>query len=664
MKSSGNMPYSLLLMLLALVVLPACSALPLAASALETLVAPTEIAGAATQVPASGPSSNISSANQDLLVTTEVPQADPYDLACRLQGKCNIPRTLPAPARPYQVGDRLQFWLMNQDTSENFQIWATLKYITPHSYFWLQDGVTAKPADIAALMTAFEDHIYPTDRHFFGSEPTPGVDGDPHLYVLYVKGVGNSVGGYFSSADAVNPAVRKYSNGYEGFVFNADGELLTDSYTYSTLAHEFQHMIHMGLDRNETTSFNEGFSELAGFLNGYDVGGADQLFALNPDLPLMQWTSLSDDPRTTAAHYGASFLFLTYFLDRFGADATQAVVRDPENGLRSMDEVLRSMNIIDPQTGSVVTANDVVMDWMTTLLVGNPSVGDGRFVYHNYRGAPTVEPDRVVSSCPADLNGTVNQYGAKYLALECPGDFTVNFKGATSTRVIDASAHSGKYAFWSNKGDESDMTLTRIFDLTKVSGPAEFSYWTWYDLEKGWDYAYLEASTDGQKWDILKTPSCFNEDKSGNAYGCGYTGQSGGGSGAQWVRESVDLSAYAGKQVQLRFEYVTDAALNGEGFLVDDLSLPAVGYSADLETDDGGWQGNGFVRQDNILPQTYLLRLITTTEAGTTIKAVPVNADQSAQVAVRLAQGDRAVLLLTATQVLTGLPAEYSVSIR
>ena len=70
-----------------------------------------------------------------------------------------------------------------------------------------------------------------------------------------------------------------------------------------------------------------------------------------------------------------------------------------------------------------------------------------------------------------------------------------------SQACLPADAHSGKYAFWSNKGDSSDMTLTRSFDFTEVNGPIEFSYWTWYDIEKGYDYVYLEASTDGQAVD-------------------------------------------------------------------------------------------------------------------------------------------------------------------
>ena len=68
-------------------------------------------------------------------------------------------------------------------------------------------------------------------------------------------------------------------------------------------------------------------------------------------------------------------------------------------------------------------------------------------------------------------------------------------------------AHSGSFSFWSNKGDESNMTLTREFDFTDVSGPIEFSYSTWYDIEEDWDYLYLEVSEDGQNWTILETPS-------------------------------------------------------------------------------------------------------------------------------------------------------------
>lgn len=611
------------------------------------------------------PVASISPDTARALLASPPPDSDLYDLACRLKGTCDVPRTLAAPPSPYQVGDTRKFWVMNSDTTENYQVDTTLRNITPHSYFWLQDGIDAKDSDIRALMTAFEDKIYPTDRRFFGSEWTPGVDSDPHIYILYVRGVGASTGGYYSTPDEFNPLVRKYSNAAELFVFNADGESLTDEYTYGTLAHEFQHMIHWYLDRNESTWLNEGFSEVAAFLNGYTVGGVDFSYAQHPDISLPDWTSLSDCPDITGAHYGQSFLFLTYFLDRFGDQATQALVKDQANSLASVDDVLKSLGITDKQSGKPVTADDLVLDWMATLYLGDGSVADGRYVYHNYPSAPHVEATQKIDHCPGSpLEGSVSQYGPEYIEISCAGDHELSFVGSTVAQVLPAKPHSGKYAFWSNTGDESDMTLTHNFDFSKLSGPIQLSFWTWYDLEKGYDYLYLEASRDGQHWDILKTPSCSDKDLSGNAYGCGYTGTSGGGQPPHWISESVDLSTYAGGSVQLRFEYVTDAALNGEGLLLDDVSIPAAGYAADFEADDGGWQANGFARIENSLAQTFRLLLVGKGKDRTTVQPVDISPDQTATVHVSLASGDTATLIVTGTQRFTRLPAAYTIEVK
>jgi hypothetical protein len=611
------------------------------------------------------PPASISPDAQDVLRAVILPDSDPYALACRLKGACGISPTVAAPSTPSQVGDTRKFWVMNSDTTENFQVDTSLRYITPHSYFWLQDGIDADNKDIAALMTAFEDKIYPTDRRFFGSEWTPGVDNDPHIYVLYVRGVGASTGGYYSTPDEFNPIVRKYSNAAELFVFNADGESLTDEYTYGTLAHEFQHMIHWYLDRNEATWLNEGSSEVAAFLNGYTVGGVDFSYAQHPDISLTDWTSLSDCPEVTGAHYGQSFLFLTYFLDRFGNQATQALVKDQENSLASVDDVLRGLKIMDRQSGALVTADDVVLDWMATLYLNDVSVGDGRYVYHNYPSAPQISATQTIDKCPrGPQDGSVSQYGPEYIDISCPGDHVIAFAGSTVTPVLPVEAHSGRYAFWSNTGDESDMTLTRDFDFTGVNGPIAFSFWTWYDLEKGYDYLYLEASGDGSHWNILKTSSCTDKDLSGNSYGCAYTARSGGGDTAQWINQSVDLSQYAGHSVQLRFEYVTDAALNGQGLLLDDLSIMAAGYTTDLEADDGGWKPNGFARIDNVLPQTFRLLLIRKGANAPSVQSIAVKPDQSADIPISLASGESATLIITGTQRFTRLPASYTLEVK
>jgi hypothetical protein len=607
------------------------------------------------------PVDSIPSDTVTTLTNVIVPDSDLYDLACRLESICNVPHTLPAPVQPRQVGDKQKFWISNVDTNANFQVNATLDYITPHSYFWAQDGVPVNQKDMKALMDTFENKLYPTDREFFGSEWTPGVDNDLHIYIVYARGTGASNAGYFSTPDEYNPLVHKYSNGHEMFVFNADNMDLGSTETYSVLAHEFQHMIHWNLDRNETSWMNEGFSVLAEYLNGYSPY-FDYTYITHPDLNLTDWLP---DPGANSPHYGESFLFLDYFLDRFGDKATQTLVKDQENSLPSVDDTLKNLNITDPQTGKVITADDVVMDWMVTMYLEDGKVGDGRYVYHNYASAPKASATQTISAClQSPLNKSVNQYGAEYIEITCTGNYTLSFQGSTLAKLLPADPHSGKYAFWSNKGDSSDMTLTREFDLTNVTGPAQFSYWTWYDLEKGYDYLYLEASTDGQTWQIIKTPTCFSNDTSGNAYGCGYTGMSGGGDNAQWLNESVDLSQYDGKKVQVRFEYVTDAAVNGEGLLLDNMSIPAINYSSDFEADDGGWQANGFARVENVLPQTFRLALIVKGSDKTAVQNITLNSDQTADIPLSLKSGESAVLVVTGTQRFTRQPAGFIIGIK
>jgi hypothetical protein len=279
------------------------------------------------------PVDDISRATLETLAQTLVPENDPYELACRLQAVCNVSETVQA--KPYKVGDKEKFWILNSDTTEHFQIDATLRYETEHSYFWVEEGTSVDEGDMKALMDTFEEKIYPTDREFFGSEANPGVDGDPHIYVIYASSIGHNIAGYFSSSDSFNPLVKEYSNAHETYVLGTSQDLGVQ-YTYATLAHEFVHMIQNASDRNDVSWMNEGFAELGAFLNGYDIGGADYAYIMNPDMQLNTWVDNSSPD--FSAHYGQSFLYLAYFLDRFGEEATKALTNNPENDLTSVDQ--------------------------------------------------------------------------------------------------------------------------------------------------------------------------------------------------------------------------------------------------------------------------------------------------------------------------------------
>jgi len=591
----------------------------------------------------------------DVLNNTLVPENDPYELGCRLKGKCNVSTTVPG--KSYKLGDKESFWITNNDTAENKQITATLLYITPHSYFWAQEGAQVDTGDMKRLMDTFENEIYPTDREFFGEEFNPGVDGDPHIFVIYASGLGSSVAGYFNSSDSYNPEIKDFSNAHETYMLSTTQDL-GDEYTYGVLAHEFVHMIQFASDRNDVSWIGEGFAEVGSFLNGYYTGGHDWSYTIDPDLQLTTWESISSGGRSSA-HYGQSFLYLAYFLDRFGEDATKALTSNPENDISSVDDTLAQLGITDPLTGKTVTADDVFMDWAAALYLKDKSVSDGRYYYNNYPDVPQTRETETISTCPqSTLDRSVNQYGIDYIKVTCTGDYTLKFSGSTVIGLLPTDAHSGQNAFWSNKGDESDMTLTREFDLTGISGSANLSYWTWYDIEEDWDYVYVEASTDGEHWDILKTPSGTDYNPSGNSYGWGYTGETG-----DWIEETVDISQYAGQKVSIRFEYITDAAVNGQGLLLDDISIDAINYQSDFEAGDDGWEAKGFALVDNVLPQTYRLSLIVEGDT-TTVTNIEINPDQTAEIPLSLKAGEEATLIVTGNTRFTIIPAAYQIEVK
>jgi immune inhibitor A len=583
--------------------------------------APTEMNGTGIQPAPSAesptPTATLPADMVKLLNDTILPTNDPILLAQRLgvNGQPiqeEIPRTIDPPTTARQVGENQNFWVINSDTNKFFQVSATLQHVTEHSYFWIEDGVQFNRRDLKQLARTFEDEIYPTTRNLFGSEWTPGVDGDPHLYILFARDLGETIAGYFSTKDEYPPIVSKYSNAHEMFLLSADGQDLGDEYAYTVLAHELQHMIHWNMDRNEEVWVDEGLSELSSFISGYGVGFHDYSYVEDPDIQL---TDLPEDD--VVPHYGASFLFFNYFLNRFGEESTRLLVRSELDGLASVDQFLVDQQISDPLTGSPIRADDVFADWTLATYLMDESVADGRYTLANYPHAPQTTATETFRQCPLEVQTRdVSQYGVDYYQITCRGDFTLHFEGSTQVAILPTDPRSGSYYFWSNRGEESDTTLTRAFDFSKHNGALTFSYSTWYDLEQDYDYAYLEVSTDGGKtWKILNTPSGTADNPAGSSYGWGYNGKSGnsivsGNQVSHWITETVDLSAYAGKKVLLRFEYITDAAVNGEGLVLDDLSIPEIGYTTDLETDDGGWQADGFVRIQNVLPQTYRLAII------------------------------------------------------
>jgi hypothetical protein len=202
-------------------------------------------------------------------------------------------------------------------------------------------------------------------------------------------------------------------------------------------------------------------------------------------------------------------------------------------------------------------------------------------------------------------------------------------------------------------------------DLTGADA-ATLRFSAWYNIEDGWDYAYVAVSTDGgETWQLLPGRHTTDENPVGNAFGVGWTGISGGGDAPVWVDEEVDLTPFAGEEVLLRFEYVTDDAVNEAGFLLDDISIEEIGFQDNGEDGPSGWESEGWLLTDNQLEQRWLVQLIRAAGDNVSVETMQVGPDGTGQLTSEGGTSDETVILAVSglTQHTTE-PASYSYAIQ
>ena len=617
-----------------------------------TLSAPTVVAPSPR--PSSAPIPSISNATADALFRAQIPARDLYQIVPRLRKNLTLLTPVPTPApRAWKVGDHDKFYVVqNASTGEYRTASATLHVITPHALVWVEDGLKFDPDALKKSADFFETQVYPTNVKYFG-DPGVGLDGNTHIHILNTRF--EDAAGYFSSVDTHPLAFAPYSNERHIIYMNIIALTLNDDEYNGGVAHEFQHLIHKNQAPYATGWIDEGMGDLAIKVNGFPVLGVSDVFARRPDTQLDTWGST---PNQSAAHYAASYLFFNYVAQRFGAEMIRDIIHAPREGIPGMQAVL-------DQRANRLRFDDLFADWAVTNILNDPKVDDGRYAYAN---ESTFRVTRVgdLNQYPITRTVQMPEYSASYFALTPNrSDVTIYFTGTMMTKLIAADPHAGKWMWYSNRADMADTTLMRQFDLTRAN-KATLQFWTWYDIETNFDYAYVEASTDGGKtWEILPGKSTTTANPNGASYGPAFTGRSGAvddksQTPARWVQEQIDLSPYAGKTIQLRFEYITDDAYNAPSWAIDDIAIPEIGYADDVEGGESGWQAAGFIRTDNILPQKYIVQVI---ESGGATRVVRVLLDAQNRGSYTITgfgkNISRATLVVTAHAPTTTEPAQF-----
>lgn len=585
------------------------------------------------------------------LEAAELPPRNRVDLAQRIYG-IEIDEAKPTSAPTRQIGEQQTFTASNSAANRTFEITATLRAVGEHIYLWVENGAQVDDTDLQTLAAAFDESIYAQVRDLWGSEASPGIDGDPRIHGLFLHNLGPTTAAYFSSDHTYPAEVVSSSNEHEMFFFNLDvmGSPMPQFEVQSIVAHEFQHMIRHNLQLNEDYWLNEGFSEFTQMFLYNAPAWETLLFMQQPGTQLNSW---NEDISARGQNYGAALLFTTYFYQRYGAEALRELSADPSTrGLIAVDHVLRARG--EPGVDAFFA------DWVIANALNDPRLGDGRYGYGflpwmTLTAAAVATIDRL----PFAWSGEVNHYATDYFDFNVPdaGEITIAIDAESDTaHLIPVSAENGACFWYSNRGDVSNTTLTRAFDLSGVSS-ATLQYRVWYHIEELWDYGYIMVSDDdGVSWTPLSTPRTTNDNPFGTAYGAGYTGLSGG-----WVDESISLDTYAGKPILVRFEMITDDAINQPGMAIDDVRIPEIGYSDDFEAGDGGWEARGWLRTDNALPQPVWVQVAQVSGAEVTVSRW-LWPQEGAVYTVPIT-GERVIVAVSPLAPVTTVPMRYALKI-
>jgi hypothetical protein len=210
-------------------------------------------------------------------------------------------------------------------------------------------------------------------------------------------------------------------------------------------------------------------------------------------------------------------------------------------------------------------------------------------------------------------DGANNQvYADTFLATNY---FLPHFDGTVAARYVRPGGpfdpHSGDYYVYSQMADMAYKRLGGTFNVPADPAPT-LRFWVSYDIEPDWDYAFVEINEVGtDTWTTLPDLNGRTTTSTGESCpegwvdeihpflvhymdaDCNPTGTTGSwnaftGNSGGWQQVEIDLSAYAGKTVELYISYASDWSVQALGVFVDDVELS--GYPLeDFEAGMGQW---------------------------------------------------------------------------
>ncbi|MGE5316102.1 MAG: M30 family zinc metallopeptidase [Acidobacteriota bacterium] len=359
----------------------------------------------------------------------------------------------------FTVGSTKSWYATDLTTTTEYLVPSTCRGVGTNCYIFVEDAIWGSRANqqvVDSVRNAFDlrtpgnpnKGIYDTDVEAFGAPPN--VDNDPKIIILILDikdgftGTGGYVMGYFYSLNEVN---RTTSNKAEIYYLDANPLNLTTASGLqgglSTMAHEFQHMIHWNYDPQEIAFVNEGCSLVAEVNAGYPLY-AQSGFVNETNHYLLDWRT--GDNTMVLNDYSRAARFMTYCRDQFGMPFFKKLVA---TNLTSIGGISYAMG----QSGSTWAFPDLVQNFSIANILNDRTV-DAKYGYLY----PTItKTNGLTFYSPSYSSGAeaeeVAGYGSTFFGFKAGSDLKAMFKadpslsikaveiGPSSKRVVDVTSN-------------------------------------------------------------------------------------------------------------------------------------------------------------------------------------------------------------------------------
>ena len=173
----------------------------------------------------------------------------------------------PGQSVTYDVGYTDTFFVIDLVGRSVSSVRATLKVVSEHGYWYADDAAQVPSDSLEEAAEAFEDTIYPVVTRLFGD--FQGPEADQRLTVLHTPL--RRLSGYYSSLDEYPSQVHPNSNQRRMLYMDSESLEAGTLLYLGVLAHELQHALHWTADQGEDAWVNEGMSEVAKEIAGYEA---------------------------------------------------------------------------------------------------------------------------------------------------------------------------------------------------------------------------------------------------------------------------------------------------------------------------------------------------------------------------------------------------------